>query len=306
MQMMQFSEFAAEYARRHPGAAPQAPERVKTGRWLRWGIGAMFVASTGISGVHTVPTVYSTIEGNHVAPIIREVVSLGSFFAVELAILITGYSVRADRRNKIMGGLALLVAVVANIVSVSRALGAADAGEMAVALLLGLFAPVMALLAGEKFRELQQEADAQYTVLVEDWRGRMAVYNAAVNAAYDEHVADMEARARAEQAREERRLRRLSTVESTEKDDSTESPRGKSVEKNSTLESAGNPRKVAADYFSTNPDDLTLKGAELEALAKRLGVSKSLLYDERSKALKAVNGVPVPMVSTNGNGAHDG
>lgn len=300
--MIGFAEYAAEYARRHPGAAPQAPERAQTGKWHRLGIAAMFVASTGISGVHTVPTVYSTIEGTHVAEGLRQVVSMGSFFAVELAILITGYSVNNDRRNKIMGGLALLVAVVANIVSVTKALQAGDPAEILTALLLGVFAPVMALLAGEKFRELQVEADATHALKVADYETKLRAHNAEVNAAYEEYVARMEKRAEVEAAREERRLRRLSTVESTMENSSTEIPPGKSVEKNSTLESAGNPRKVAAEHFSMHPLDAYLKGAALVELAGRLGVSKSILYEERSKALAGI----APTISTNGNGVHDG
>lgn len=278
---MEFDEFREQFIRMHPGGAPRAPEGVKAGRWLRLGIAAMFVCSAGISGVHTVPTIYTTIEGAHVAEWVRQIVSAGSFVAVELGILIMGYD--RDARtwsNRLMMGLGLAVAITANVVSISRAISTQSLPDLVVALILGVFAPLMALLSGEKFRSQREEVEKENERQREAYKAELVAWDGRIVRGWEKYQSSLSRPSKA-----------------IPMEIPLENERRNSIPSESTLghRKAPDASERVESYLSEHPEALHLDGLEL---ARVVGVGKSTAYavlkEWKQKA-----------PATNGNGNHE-
>lgn len=157
---LQYREF---YAAQHPASVPE-PEMYEevsdTPAWLPNATAAMFVSSSLLSGVHTVSTVYRLMEvTNALLPNWVYVgVALFSFVSVELALLLSAFLiVREKAWGYAILAVVFLFAMTANLYSVSRAIGAAAGwGEIAVAVIMGIGAPLMALMAGKVYVQINR------------------------------------------------------------------------------------------------------------------------------------------------------
>lgn len=185
--MMNYDEHREDYIKQHPASVPiQQVIRPKYPRWLKISVAAMFICAALVSGVHTIPTVRSGIEVNEIiTPGIRDMVSVGSFIAVEFAILISAY-IRAVNRWLSVGSLlvAFTVAVVSNVTSVQRALIDAESGAVTVALVLGVGAPLLAMLAGAVFLIIDTETKREAQDAEQVYRQALIDFDAKINAAW--------------------------------------------------------------------------------------------------------------------------
>jgi hypothetical protein len=178
---MNYEEYRQQYEAQHPASVPVLRyEQSIFPAWVKVAVMAMFFAAALISGVHTVPTVYQTIEADKVAPLVHDIAALSSFVAIELAILLSAYLLI---RNAFLGWTLLIVtsfvAGVANLQSSMSALSGKDDWTRLVAIVMGLAAPLIVLASGkllvgifnsertisaraeERFREERQAFDAE-------------------------------------------------------------------------------------------------------------------------------------------------
>lgn len=155
-----YQEFRKQYEEQHPASIPvYETEMHEYQAWARWAVLLTFICAAMVSGVHTVPTVWKSIE---LSPIItadiRNVVSIASLFAIELAILLSAYLMaKGVKLAYVVMGIASSVAVMANLYSVIAALTAGgDAGALVVAIALGIGAPLIALFSGKMFVDIHR------------------------------------------------------------------------------------------------------------------------------------------------------
>lgn len=188
--MLSYEEFREQYEKQHPASVPVAPAEIRSEypRWLRGVVLLMFICAALLSGVHTVPTVYAGIEADGVvAPLVRAVVSLSSFVAVELAIFVAAYA-----RLKANGWLVFFmlvvtfgIALVSNIQSVLKALGANGAlGLTVVGVALGIGAPLIALMSGEMFVHMHSASTKADTDAAGRYREERKMFDTVVLSAY--------------------------------------------------------------------------------------------------------------------------
>lgn len=187
--MLSYEAFREQYEKQHPASVPLAPVEVRSEypRWLRGVVLLMFICAALLSGVHTVPTVYAGIEDDVVAPLVRAVVSLSSFVAVELAIFVAAYA-----RLKANGWLVLAmlvvtfgIALVSNIQSVLKALGAnGELGLTLVGVALGIGAPLIALMSGEMFVHMHSASTRADAAAEARYREERKLFDAVVLSAY--------------------------------------------------------------------------------------------------------------------------
>ena len=78
MEDNQYLQFREEYERQHPASVPRHTPAIigEYPGWVHYIVLAMFVSAAILSGVHTVPTVYDTIESGKVSEIVRQVAAL--------------------------------------------------------------------------------------------------------------------------------------------------------------------------------------------------------------------------------------
>lgn len=151
---MNYDEFRKKYEKEHPASVPKIEyETSDHPGWLMWAVAAMFLASALLSGVHTVPTAYDTIEILKVAEPVRQAGGLASFVFVELGILVSSYMLFKNRSFwvSLILLLAVMIAVAANLYSVSNALkvNGDNIGMSVVAIALGIGAPLIATMSGK-------------------------------------------------------------------------------------------------------------------------------------------------------------
>jgi len=148
---MDYQEFRSQYEVQHPSSVPVLRYEMSVfPRWVRWAVMAMFASAAIISGVHTVPTVYATIEASKVAPWVHQAAALASFVAVELAILLSAYLLK---HNPWLGWMLLIitsvVASIANLQSSLSAMNGKDGWTQLVAVTVGIAAPLIVLASGK-------------------------------------------------------------------------------------------------------------------------------------------------------------
>lgn len=190
-----FAQYREFYGAQHPASVPR-PEMYQdmsdTPGWLPTATAAMFVSASLLSGVHTVSTVYRLMEvSNSLLPSwVYAAVALFSFVSVELALLLSAYLIVREK----WWGYAILVvvflfAMTANLDSVSRALGAngksATLGEITVAVIMGVGAPLMALMAGKVYVQINRSERALAKRNKDNYQAACERYDAEVIKAFN-------------------------------------------------------------------------------------------------------------------------
>lgn len=265
--MLSYEEFRNQYEKQHPASVPVAPEVVRSEypRWLRGVVLLMFICAALLSGVHTVPTVYAGIEDDGVvAPVVRAIVALASFVAVELAIFVAAYA-RLKASGRLVTAMLIVtfsIALVSNIQSVLKALGAnGEIGVTVVGVVLGIGAPLIALMSGEMFVHMHSastkadtEADARY-------RDERRAFDTVVLTAYKKYEKDMSARVLSAQTDRQDTPRLSAPVLSDQTDNRQARPAASGYER-----TPDGQRRVM-DWLNANPDDAKLASRQL---AKRI------------------------------------
>lgn len=159
-----YQRFRKHYEDRHPASVPKLENFIVASDyppWLSKVVFAMFVTSSLLSGVHTAPTAYDSIEKAKVAEPIRQIVALGTFIFDELGILTSSYLLfkRFNWFAFLMATMCVVIAIVANLHSVSKALETPDFGTQVVGVALGIGAPLVALLSGKLFVTMSRADD---------------------------------------------------------------------------------------------------------------------------------------------------
>ncbi len=160
---MNAEQYREHYLKMHPASMPEPPRAVQgESRLIRWGVLAMFIAASVISGAHTVPMIYATLS-DAIPGWARLVVSGFGFVAVELAIFIGAYARKRGGVVLVVLATVFLMALVSNITGTAEALNAGADGWMLVAsLIMGFGVPLVALLAGDMVAHGQaQQRDAE-------------------------------------------------------------------------------------------------------------------------------------------------
>lgn len=275
---MNYDEFRQQYEAQHPASVPVLRyEMSMFPGWVRWAVMAMFTAAAVISGVHTVPTVYETIEADKVTPVVHAIAALSSFIAVELAILLSAYVLK---RNAKLGWLLLIttscVAGIANLQSSMTAMAGKDDWSRLVAIVLGVSAPLIVLASGKLLvdifngeRTISGRADERY-------REECKAFDAEVLAAFKKD--GKRALPAVSAAPSAPQLPSASVVSAA---DNRTHGHGQGYGRNV------DSRERVRTHLREHPEDLTLSA---RALADKLGdVGKTVVADELT-ALRKANG----------------
>ena len=187
---MDYKQFRENYLTTHRASIPVKPRGSNS--WfaiMLWVL--VYIGAAVISGVHTVPTIVDSIPKD-VLPPIAGIASLFGFLFLELA-LFTGALSRVKSRLKSLAlSVAFIAAVVANVYSAVKAFTEtqSDGFAVVVGVILGVAAPLMALVAGETVAHLRSENESDTAEDMKTYRQEMRDLDAKINAAYTRHMSD--------------------------------------------------------------------------------------------------------------------
>lgn len=295
--MLSYEEFRDQWLKQHPSSVPHKQEIVSEyPNWVKVIVGAMFFASAVISGVHTAPTVRIAIEDS-VAPLMADFAAAMSFVAVELALFVSAY---LRHKNK---GLAIIilittmiVAVAANVVSVSKAMtdrlnvsGTDSTGAGTVAVILGVAIPVITLAAGEMFVHITSAGREERLAAERQYREDLKQIDAVILSAYRKYEKEVSAKVLSE--RTDRRTDSSSMSVRSDTDGQT------------SRAAFGHTRTAdglqkAIEWFEANPDKANSSLRELEPL---VGVGRDTLSRARRQWIQMRAG-QTEGFSSNGTG----
>ena len=176
---MEYGEFREHYEEMNPASIPRLEEELSIyPDWLEKVVGLMFVCASLLSGVHTVPTVRGGMSVSFWGEHIVNVISLGSFIAIELVFFIAAYAMMRKAQWHVLVTLivAFIVAMVSNLQQNFIAYQAGDVGTIIVAVTLGIGAPLMAFMAGKMFVDIHRarrmvgmDAKRQFDAAKREW-----------------------------------------------------------------------------------------------------------------------------------------
>lgn len=197
---MEFKDFRLQYIEQYPSSVPTAAKIISAyPRFMKWGTLGMFFSAALISGVHTVPTVFDGMETS-IDLIVRQVVSLLSFVAYELAIFISAYARMLTKSLTPLLTLiiAVSVAIMCNIHSTSKAMDAlkgTDQSSGIFALIVGIGAPLLALAAGEFYVQMHGSDRKAALQAATDLQNRNEIFDQGIRDAWAQHLQVEQARA---------------------------------------------------------------------------------------------------------------
>lgn len=206
-----YPEFRQKYEEQRPASIPQyEPPLQDNPRWMTWATFAMFICAAALSGVHTVPTAYITIEALKVAEYVRQPVAMGTFIFVELGILMSSYTM-FKKWSWIAFGILLLcisIAIVANLYSVFQAMKTNDTGAMIVGISLGIGAPLIAMMSGKQYVNLHRSEQIAEMRARQKFKDDLVQHDEDVQVAWDQWQIKLEMLAEKEVQREQLRIER--------------------------------------------------------------------------------------------------
>lgn len=151
---LDYAAFRKQYEQQHPASVPKRRKHLKREYplMIELLVLLMFICAALLSGVHTVPTVYSGMEQSSTSEIVRQIVALLSFVAVELAIFMSAYLLDKQRGLAWIVLIAtFLIAMISNLNSVNKALSNGDEWARIITITLGVGAPLIALMSGKLY-----------------------------------------------------------------------------------------------------------------------------------------------------------
>lgn len=194
---MTYDEFRDQWYKTHPNSIPERPKNVnsifKIGLWF-----IVYFGSAILSGAHSIPAIAKTIPVSEglITQGAANTIALSGFLFVELTLFVNALHKGEGWVSKITTITALGTAIVANIYSSIVALGTNDAGASGinmlflifVALVIGISAPLTALLSGERIHALEVENEAANEETRTEYTERMRQIDATINAAYTRYL----------------------------------------------------------------------------------------------------------------------
>lgn len=177
---MDYVEFRTHYELQHPASVPR-PDAFRAARvypwWLQLVVIVMFVCAALMSGVHTVPTVREGMPDDSMfSNAVKDLIAYGSFAAFELSVFSASYALlrRASAWVWLTLAVSFLVMVASNLLQVTRAFASdGDPGTQLVAVIVGVGAPLVALLSGKILVDIHRtnaHQDAEAAARYEDAR----------------------------------------------------------------------------------------------------------------------------------------
>lgn len=191
-EQLTYSDFRRQYEEQHPASVPRKELFEEIGeypKWLYWMTGFMFVCAALVSGVHTIVEVYMGMEANNLIPReVQQIIAYTSFAAIELCFFLGAFLIL---REKVYGWgvmvVSFLVAVIANLDSVNRALsnqGNVTEWTYLVTFALGVGAPLIALMAGKMFVNMQRSERAAFHRAQQRYQDAMILWDKEVEKAW--------------------------------------------------------------------------------------------------------------------------
>lgn len=302
LNQMTYQEFRQRYEEQHPASVPKEEKVISDNPgWMVWATLAMFICAAALSGVHTVPTAYATIEASKVDNGVRQIVALGTFVFVELGILIASYTMfkRWSWIAFIILALSISIAIVANLYSVFEAMQTSDLGAVIVGISLGIGAPVIAMLAGKQFVNLHRAEQIAAMRAKQQYNDACLKHDETIQAAWQALQAKLEAKAEREAERERIRIERES--EPIHSFHSLNSLNGGANERPRLPYSANsstgytkqmNARDVIREFFEQNPDAVNSRLDDLvERIIQQTGVTvgRTSVHNVRKEFKQTVN-----------------
>lgn len=279
---MDYSEFREQYEAQHPASVPQAAD-FRAARvypwWLQVVVLIMFICAALMSGVHTVPTVREGMPDDQMfSDAVKDLIAYGSFAAFELSVFSASYALlrRGSRWVWLTLAVSFLVMVASNLLQVTRAFAVrGDPGTQMVAVIVGIGAPLVALLSGKILVDIHRTNAGQDADCARRFQEARQRHDADVLAAYEK------LQKRAVRSASAGRPQRTEVDASDERDHAT----GQGYSKRADA------RAVVWRHLEAYPEDAD---ANVRGLADRLHVGKSTVSDVqrafRERTLKAING----------------
>lgn len=287
-----YAEFRRQVEEQRPASVPvYEVEMNEYQTWARWAVLLTFICAAMVSGVHTVPTVWKGIEVNEIiTPDVRNIVSVASLFAIELAILLSAYLMaKGVKLAYAVMGVASTVAVMANLYSVISALaGGGDPGALIVAIVMGIGAPLIALFSGKMFVDIHRADRVQVARARKTYKEDCIAWDKEIEKLYKASLKASNSSGAASSVQP-------SNVSNGHVQWTESAPAASSLGHSKVPDAS----KVVEKYLAENPDAITMSPRVLAGL---LGVGKSTVNnvqrDMRDKTL--TNGHS----NGNGNGVH--
>lgn len=291
-----YQEFRKQYEQQHPASVPRRRKKIKREYPLliELSVLVMFVCAALLSGVHTVPTVYAGMEIRVTSELVRQVVSLGSFVAIELAIFMSAYLL--DKQRTIAWTVLIvtfLVATVSNVNSVSKALAQDDTWARVITLALGVGAPFIALMSGKLYIVIS-ESNRKHSEVSDAEFERVSIrFDASVLEAWEK-----------QQQRTARLSGRVSAPRLPDRQDSgrTDRTADEMADRRHATGQGYNKkpdaRQVVRDYLAANPAQVT---GNVRQIAEALNVGKSTVSEvqqEFRRTASEADTEPVQTVNT--------
>ncbi len=281
---MNYNEFRKAYELSHKASIPTKRVAMEYPALLTWAVLAMFLCAALLSGVHTAPTAYETIEAGKVSEGVRQAAALATFGFVELGILVSSYLLFKRSSNEWFALSVLVmcsfIAMAANLYSVSKALKSDDFGSVIVGVAIGIGAPLIAALTGKVFVNLHHSNEQSKSRSQDSYNTAMRTFEESILNAYEEYCLKQ-----AETARFEHEQKRLET----EREQAREQKRIANSERRALP--AGKPK--TASKKNTQPIDKTLildylklsdsQAKSIRVIAQELKVSPTLVHNLRKQ-----------------------
>lgn len=194
---MNYDEFRDQWYKTHPNSVPDKPKPanglLKIALWF-----IVYFTAAILSGAHSIPAIAKTIptDADFITASAANAIALSGFFFVELTLFVNALHKGEGWVSRITTITALGTAIVANIYSSINALSSNVSNTEAagtfflifVALVVGISAPLTALLAGERIHALEVENEKANSATDAEYIERMKQIDAIINAAFTKYT----------------------------------------------------------------------------------------------------------------------
>jgi hypothetical protein len=185
---MDYSDFRKQYIEQHPASVPiEEKELNEYPWWVKYATLATFIAVATVSAVHTIPTVWATIQvGSIITDDMRNGAALASFIGIEFTILLSAFLMAKGQfiAYTVMA-LASIVAIIANLYSSYKVLSSGgDSWAVVLSIVLGVSIPLIALFVGKQFMDIHRADRVQEARSKKAFQDRNKQFDRAIEKAW--------------------------------------------------------------------------------------------------------------------------
>lgn len=288
--IIDYDEFRKQHELRHPASVPVLEiEMNEYPAWARWAVLLTFISAALVSGVHTVPTVWKSIEiGEIITPEIRNVVSLASLMAVELAILLSAYLMaKGVKLAYFVMGIASAVAIMANLYSVITAFtSGGDIGALIVAVFLGVGAPLITLFTGKMYVDIHRADRVQDAKARKVYREACIAWDKEIEREYKKQLKDNDKKSNKSDSQPVHTVHSLNSV-------NEQGTNSYSANSSSGYTKRMDARSVIREFFRQHPDKMNARLDDLlNEIEQESGVKvgRTSIHNVRNELLSMSNG----------------